>query len=252
MASDSQFPTGSSDLDDHRPCHSGDQGGQLASLWHTILLVAILVLASANGSRIRHPLAAHGKLTLYVWTICWEWILVGITWLGIRKRIALRGLVGGRWNNLEDFFRDVGIAAGFWLVALLVLGTGATVLHLDQAGKLESMRRSLGFLTPASRLEVAVWLVVSVNAGFCEEVLFRGYLQRQFGALTGSMFAGVLLSAAVFGASHGYEGAARMFLIGIFGFLFGMLSWWRKSLRPGMIAHAWHDAVSGAMLRMLK
>jgi hypothetical protein len=43
-----------------------------------------------------------------------------------------------------------------------------------------------------------------------------------------------------------------MFLIFIFGLLFGLLAWWRKSLRPGMIAHAWHDSLSGAVLRVLK
>ncbi len=97
-----------------------------------------------------------------------------------------------------------------------------------------------------------VWFCSSATAGFCEEIIFRGYLQRQFAALTRSTLAGVLLSAIVFGASHGYEGAARMLLIGIFGLMFGLLAWWRKSLRPGMIAHAWHDALSGAILRMLK
>jgi membrane protease YdiL (CAAX protease family) len=56
----------------------------------------------------------------------------------------------------------------------------------------------------------------------------------------------------VFGASHGYEGFARMVLIAIYGFMFGLLAWWRKSLRPGMIAHAWHDGLSGAVLRMLR
>ena len=93
---------------------------------------------------------------------------------------------------------------------------------------------------------------MSATAGFCEEIIFRGYLQRQFAAMTNSMLIGVLLSAAVFGASHGYEGVARMVLIGIYGLMFGLLAWWRKSLRPGMIAHAWHDALSGAVLRMLK
>ncbi len=65
-----------------------------------------------------------------------------------------------------------------------------------------------------------------------------------------SMLAGALLSAVVFGASHGYEGGARMLLIGVFGFMFGLLAWWRRSLRPGMIAHAWHDALSGGNFAM--
>jgi membrane protease YdiL (CAAX protease family) len=114
------------------------------------------------------------------------------------------------------------------------------------------MRKQLGFLTPGTNLELAVWFCVSVTAGFCEEIIFSGYLQRQLAAIANSMLAGVLLSALVFGASHGYEGAARMILIAIFGLMFGLLSWWRKSLRPGMMAHAWHDALSGAILRMLK
>lgn len=252
MKPDSQFPgTNADSANEILPPPHG-QGRLLAPLWHTVLLVAVLFYASLNGSRGQHPLAAHGKVLEYLWSMFWEWILVGFTWLGIRKRISLRKLVGGRWARVEDFLLDVTIAAGFWLVALLVLGAGAKLMHLDQPGKLESMRRSLGFLTPESRLELVVWFFLSLSAGFCEEILFRGYLQQQFSALTRSTLAGVLLSAAVFGTSHGYEGAARMLLIGIFGFLFGLLAWWRKSLRPGILAHAWHDAFSGAVLRMLK
>ena len=133
-----------------------------------------------------------------------------------------------------------------------MLAGGARLLHLDDAQKIDTMRRQLGLLVPSTRLELAVWFLLSATAGFCEEFIFRGYLQLQFAALTRSMFLGALLSAAIFGASHGYEGGARMLLIGIFGFMFGMLAWWRRSLRAGMIAHAWHDALSGAILRMLK
>ena len=184
--------------------------------------------------------------------MAWEWILTGFVWLGIRRRFTLRDIVGGRWASFAEFFSDVIIAAGFWAVAAVVLAAGAALLHLNQGGKIETMRRQLGFLTPDTRLELALWFCLSATAGFCEEFIFRGYLQLQFAALTRSMFLGVLLSAVVFGASHGYEGAPRMLLIGIFGLMFGLLAWWRRSLRPGMIAHAWHDALSGMILRMLK
>ncbi len=184
--------------------------------------------------------------------MAWEWILVGFIWLGIRKRIRLRELIGGRWATLEDFCLDVVYAGTFWVIAMFVLGAGAKLMHLDQAGKIESMRRQLGFLTPQSSLDLAVWFCVSATAGFCEEVIFRGYLQRQFAAAAGSTLFGVVISAFVFGASHGYEGVARMILIGIFGLMFGLLAWWRKSLRTGMMAHACHDALSGAILHVLK
>lgn len=224
----------------------------LAPWWHTLLLVAILLAASLAGLRSRHVLARNSRLPQYLAGMAWEWVLLLITWLGTRKRISLRQLIGGRWARLEDFFLDVVYAAVFWVCALAVLGSAAVLMHLNQAEKIDAMRRQLGFLTPSNNLELAVWFCVSTTAGFCEEIIFRGYLQRQFAVLSRSTLAGVLLSAVVFGASHGYEGGPRMLLIGIFGLMFGLLAWWRKSLRPGMMAHAWHDALSGAVLRLLK
>jgi CAAX protease family protein len=224
----------------------------LAPLWHTVVVLFVLMGASLGGARNRHPLGGHGKLLQYLWTMAWEWLLTGFVYLGIRKRIKLRELIGGRWANAEDVLRDLLIAAGFWLAAVAVLGAGAKLMHLDEAGKFDSMRQQVGFLIPGTTLELLVWCCVSTTAGICEEIIFRGYLQRQFAAVTRSMFAGLLLSALVFGAAHGYEGGPRMLLIGVYGLMFGLLAWWRKSLRPGMIAHAWHDAISGAVLRLLK
>ena len=208
--------------------------------------------SSLSGSRGVHRIASHGKLLQYLWTMAWEWSLTAFVYLGIRRRMKLRELISGRWANLEDFLRDLIIAAGFWLAAIAVLGAGATLLHLDQAGKFDALRRQLGFLIPDTTLELLVWCCLSTTAGICEEIIFRGYLQRQFAVITRSTLVGVLLSAVVFGASHGYEGSPRMLLVGVYGLMFGLLAWWRRSLRPGMMAHAWHDAFSGAVLRLLK
>jgi len=224
----------------------------LAPWWHTLILVVVLLGVSLNGSRGVHPSAEGGKIAQYVSTMILEWLLVGFIWLGIRKRMRMRDLIGGRWATLEDFFLDIVYAGVFWMGAMLVLGLSAKAMHLDQAGKIESMRKQIGFLAPGSNLELVVWFCLSWTAGFCEEIIFRGYLQRQFAAIGRSAVVGILLSAIVFGASHGYEGAARMFLIAVFGLMFGLLAYWRKSLRPGMIAHAWHDSLSGAILRLLK
>jgi uncharacterized protein len=228
------------------------QGPLLAPLWHTAIVLFILLGASLGGARSVHPLAAHSRLPQYLWTMSWEWLLAGFVVFGVRRRMSLRELIGGRWDSVEAVLRDVLFAAGFWVVAITVLGIGAKLLHLDQAGGLDSMRRQLGFLVPQTSLEVLAWCGLSLTAGFCEEIIFRGYLQRQFAVVTRSMLGGVVLSAVVFGAAHGYEGGPRMLLIGVYGFMFGLLAWWRKSLRPGMIAHAWHDAFTGMVLRLLQ
>jgi hypothetical protein len=42
-------------------------------------------------------------------------------------------------------------------------------------------------------------------------------------------------------------------LISVYGAMFGALAHWRRSVRPGMIAHAWHDAFTGLVAaRMLQ
>jgi uncharacterized protein len=241
-------PTPNVDL----PQSATGQPQLIAPLWHTAVVLFVLIGASLAGSRAVHPLSGHSKLPQYLWTMAWEWVLAGFVYLGVRKRMKLRYLIGGRWANTEDVLIDLTIAAGFWLAAIVVLGACAKLMHLDQAGQFDSMHQQLGFLIPGTTPELLVWFGLSTTAGICEEIIFRGYLQRQFAAFTGSMLVGVALSAIVFGASHGYEGGPRMLLVGIYGLMFGLLAWWRKSLRPGMIAHAWHDAISGAVLHMLR
>ncbi len=66
-------------------------------------------------------------------------------------------------------------------------------------------------------------------------------------ALTKSAPAGILLSAAAFGAAHMYQGFRRATLIGLLGAMLGILAYWRRSVRPGMIAHAWQDSLGGVV-----
>ena len=80
----------------------------------------------------------------------------------------------------------------------------------------------------------------------------RRYLQRQFCAWIGSIPAGVLLSAAVFGAGHIYQGGKPAIVIAVYGVLFGILAEMRKSLRPGMMAHAWHDTIIGLLAGLIQ
>ena len=105
-------------------------------------------------------------------------------------------------------------------------------------------------LAPASVSEIAAWILVCALAGFAEEIVFRGYLQRQFTAWgRGALWAGVVFSAILFGMAHGYQGARNMVLLSIFGALFSLLAIFRRSLRAGMIAHSWHDLVAGLATR---
>ena len=52
----------------------------------------------------------------------------------------------------------------------------------------------------------------------------------------------------IFGLGHGYQGSRMMVVIGVYGSFFGILAHFRKSLRPGMMAHASQDALAGLIL----
>jgi CAAX protease family protein len=102
-------------------------------------------------------------------------------------------------------------------------------------------------LLPKGIIEGLVWLPVALSAGFCEELAFRGYLQRQFRAIAGSATLAVLLQGIIFGVGHLYEGPQAVARITVYGVLYGLLAAWRRSLRPGMIAYAWSD-ISGVII----
>ena len=222
----------------------------VAPWWHTVLIVALLAGTSLLGSRAAHRAAASAHhVARYAFGICAEWLLLLLTWWGLRiKRAALPDLLGFRrgWQAVRD---DLGAAAVFWIAAAFVL----TIVGLAlKAAGLSAPEKTLMAIAPDTGLEVLLWMVLSMSAGFCEEFVFRGYLLRQFASLGGGVWPGVLCSSLLFGISHGYEGAAGMIAITAYGAMFCVLALMRRSLRPGMIAHAWHDIFSGVMLALLR
>lgn len=223
-------------------------------LLHLALLLAILLGFSYIGAGGQHRVVERfGRPAFYTATILWEWVLLAYVWVGMRRqRLSLAEITGGKWSAPEDVLLDLAVAGGFWIGAAVVLGAVGFALGLAAQARQADTLKNVGFLAPANAREIVLWLGLSATAGFCEEIVFRGYLQRQFIALTRSSVIGILLAAAVFGASHGYEGPARMVQIGVFGLMFGVLAHYRKSLRPGMIAHAWHDSFSGILLHVLQ
>jgi len=98
---------------------------------------------------------------------------------------------------------------------------------------------------PAGILEVSLWILLSISAGICEEIVFRGYLQNQFRAVTRSMAAAMILQGAIFGVAHSYQGWKQVIVIAALGVLYGALAAWRRNLLANMIAHAWSDIYEG-------
>jgi CAAX protease family protein len=226
---------------------------QPPSLWqygYTFALAGLMLFMSYSGADKQGEFAKRfGHIVFYGVTIATELVLLGLTYLGMRfARLKLREVVGGRWNTFEDFLLDVAVAFGFWILSYAILiGLGAA-MHMASPGAIDEGKKTIQQLAPQGVLELFLWICMSVTAGFVEEIVFRGYFQRQFSTLLRNVWIGMLASAAIFGLSHGYEGKQRMLLIFVYGAMFGTLAILRKNLRPGMMAHAWHDSFQGILL----
>ncbi|HEX3597493.1 MAG TPA: CPBP family intramembrane glutamic endopeptidase, partial [Polyangiaceae bacterium] len=97
---------------------------------------------------------------------------------------------------------------------------------------------------PVERL---AWVVVATSVGFCEEVVYRGYLQTELSAKTRSVTLGVILQAILFGLAHADQGPWSAIPLAIYGLAFGVMAYLRRSLVPGIICHVGVDLAAGLM-----
>lgn len=220
----------------------------VAPVWHTIVLVLVLTGFSALGLIFADRVVTHrsqAHVIQYVVTIAFEWSMAAFVWFGAKRHgVTIAELIGGRWSSFIDALRDLGIGIAFLIVAAIILQLVAYLLKATPTHTLKS-------LLPLGTTEMILWVVMSLSAGFCEELIFRGYFQRQFAALTHSTAGGIVLQGIFFGAAHGYQGWRLMTVIAVFGTMFGLLAQWRHSTRPGMFTHALQDTLGGLLGRQL-
>lgn len=224
----------------------------LAPVWHMVILVIILLILYAGGAHMQkeqstgegiirqHPSSAP----LYLSLIVFEWLLVGYVWIGVRKRkIKVFDLVRGKWDNWRSVLVDL-------VIALCFMAIWKGVEHVVSYFTGDGSNKLVGVLLPQGLVEIILWVMVSISAGFCEELVYRGYLQGQLLALTGSSIAAIIIQGILFGISHGYQGLKMVIMISVLGILYGILASWRRSLRPGMINHALTDILGGISVKL--
>jgi membrane protease YdiL (CAAX protease family) len=222
----------------------------IASSMHLGLVVALLGLWSYRGATATDRVAqmvTGGRAGFYLRTAGFEWAMLGVVLLGVRLHgSSVYAVIGERWRSAREIARDIGIAAAFWVISTMLLSMPS--LH-DHSGPTSPTVQAM---LPTGWLESTLWVGLSITAGICEEAIYRGYIQRQLIAFTTSVPAGIALSAIAFGLAHSYQGPIGAARIAIGALMLGVLAYWRKSVRPGMMAHAFGDAFAGVLARLLK
>jgi membrane protease YdiL (CAAX protease family) len=199
---------------------------------------------AGTGGGAGGQLASHTKaIPIYLTAMAVDWALLYYCWGAVHHHGGgLATLSGGRWTSWKSFTIDLGIAVPFWL---LWEGTAYGVHWLLSRATGSGGAKTVDSLLPQSLSEILLWVAVSVTAGICEELAFRGFLQQQFHALSGNIVVAVLAQGLVFGLFHSYQGWRNVVVISVLGALYGALAAWRRNVRANIVAHAWGDVWEG-------
>lgn len=192
--------------------------------------LAVLQLRTLAGLE----LAEMPRLPIYLSSAVTLWLLAIISVLAAQYSDFTPGLLGFRMVPWPIF------------VAWMVVGMGGALL-LFAVGKLLGKEESplLLQLLPQSRREQAAFVGLSLTAGICEEIVFRGFLIAALTVSTGSIAVAVALSSSLFGVLHAYQsvfGTLRATLLGAALALPFVLA---GSILPGIAAHAAIDIIGG-------
>jgi uncharacterized protein len=227
----------------------------VASRLHLAIFLALqLAVVLRSGTVLPRLIAIkdeptfHFRLTCYYGLIIFfEFAQLLFVWYGIKKtNTTFSDLVGGRWSSTWDVVKDVFFAGALWLLWMLATIVLAIALHPQRHGIPDYYK-----ILPRSPFEISMWIAISAAAGFCEEIVYRGYLQRQFLGLWQNLPLAILCQAVVFAAIHRYEGTFNVLGICVMAILFGTFAARRKSLRPGIMAHIWHDGLIGVVFFLI-
>jgi membrane protease YdiL (CAAX protease family) len=187
-------------------------------------------------------MGSRERLSLYASTIAFQWLATSV----VAWRAWVRGLtadelglvVHGRWRIL---------LAG--IVGAATLG-GLQWLNLRRMGRSsgkgrEFMRVLAERILPQSRVELVPYLGLAVTAGLCEEFLYRGFAMAALTREGLPVWGVVLLSSALFGLAHLYQGRGGLVSTLVIGTVFGTARMAYDGVVPVMLWHIAVDAVAG-------
>jgi membrane protease YdiL (CAAX protease family) len=118
---------------------------------------------------------------------------------------------------------------------------------------LEVLRKNpVTLLFPRTSSERWLWILVSLTAGICEEILYRGFIFSYLATFFQlPVLWAILVSAIVFGLSHVYQGTKGIFGTAVVGIVFGVIYLTTGSLFVSIALHVLLDLRGLVVVRTL-
>jgi uncharacterized protein len=217
--------------------------------WDLALIVAFLAtVVPLMGRRriqqlMRIPQTNKAeRLALYASTMAFQWLISAI----ILWRITADGISSADLGlRIEHPLLTSAVAAALAIVVLAnqmysLRHIGATAV--DERNVLVQMALKVFPQDPSERL---AFFAVVLTVAFCEELIYRGFVQRMFHDWGSTAIAGIVGSAILFAGAHLYQGRRGLLSTFSVGLIFSAVRWWTGSLIPSMVAHFIADLTAG-------
>ncbi|MBB6186130.1 CPBP family intramembrane glutamic endopeptidase [Rhodanobacter sp. MP7CTX1] len=218
-------------------------------LFTAFLVLLTPLISMRRTQQLRRCTSGEARITSYQFTIWKLWVSAAVavllayptnlnvlpdqehvaTWLGAHLPVFLVAAVA------TTSFVIIGLRQGFRAMA-------DAAWRKKVAKAVQTMR----FMLPVSAKERRYWIMLSLSAGICEELLYRGFLMHYLsGLLAGGVALGVLgawpVASTLFGLAHVYQGVAGVIRATIAGLLLGLIAILTGQLILPILLHALFD-----------
>lgn len=195
-----------------------------------IIIFAVIEIAVMPWMRKRRVIA-YAYMSAYLWLTA---IAILLLWHVTGRSFHQLFLGPALWWRLVIGF---AAAAAF---ALLITRQRTAMLRPKARSAVVRAMDAVAWMMPRSRAEQWWCVALSVAAGVCEEIIFRGFAVSFFSYFTG-VPAAILLSALAFVLGHAYQDRKAIVPTGLFGLAMNAVVLVSGSLLPAIAMHVFQD-----------
>jgi len=222
------------------------------TLFTLIILLLLAVVFPLLGVRDYRLLlrqtregVADARVKFYKGVLKFHWPLtIGLVawWLLLGNGLESMGLI-----PIADGRQWVAIGVGIFIILAQVIYLATVSRNADKLTAIKEQMGELSNLAPQTRTERRLFDMVSITAGVCEEILYRGLLLATLVSLVGTWPA-VAITSLIFGLGHAYQGISGIAKTGLVGLGLALLTVSSGSLFIAIVLHAVIDLTSGRIM----
>jgi uncharacterized protein len=185
------------------------------------------------------------RLSLYASTLAFQWLAAGvILWRSSAHEIRASQI------GLAIPNPPLVVTVSVVLSALILLNQIMGLRRLvAQPKKIQGILPQLALkLFPQDDVERLAFFALVATVALCEELIYRGFVQRVFQDWShGSVILAIFGSAVFFALAHLYQGRRGLVSTLAIGLLFSAIQAWTGSLLPCVVAHFVADITVGML-----